>query len=260
MQFVVENAGNTCYIDSLIMGLFYPKEAYMTFLKTDVNNGMAIYLQEYITHNFLNKVKNEKSVLSTDIMMLRELCFQNGWKTEADEIYEQHDVNEFYAFLMGLLKGQMIEIKRTSVCESLPNKNDNGTIERIPFIPLSLINFKDIETVPVSKLIDNWMYENYVKIKRDEKIVSALNTYNIVNTPSILALSINRFDNFGNRNGTPVIIQKKIVINVQFDMVEQHYWVFQSAICHRGNNAKSGHYYSLIKCNNTFYIFGLASG
>lgn len=254
MQFIVENAGNTCYIDALIMGLFYQKEAHSTFLKTEVNNGMAIYLQEYIIHNFLNKVKNEKSVLTDDIMMLRELCIQNGWKIDTAEIYEQQDVAKFYSFLINLLKGQQVEIKRTSVCESM---SENGIIERIPLIPLSFPNLKDIDTIKVSEMIHSWMYENYTKRTdfEDTKTVSSLNTYNITNIPTVLPFSINRFDSFGKRNDTKVIIQKKIVINIQYEQLEKHYWIFQSAICHRGDSVKSGHYYTLLNCNGKYYIF-----
>ena len=46
--FIIENAINTCYIDSLLMGLLYKSSSINNILTNDIKNSIGIYLQEYI--------------------------------------------------------------------------------------------------------------------------------------------------------------------------------------------------------------------
>ena len=64
--FIVENVGNTWYIDLL-------SHLDNLFNKTLKNtNALVIYLQEYIKDKF---VRNNKSIYRDDIEMIRLLCF-----------------------------------------------------------------------------------------------------------------------------------------------------------------------------------------
>ena len=78
--FIIENAGNTCYIDSLLMSLFYNPTHIDRLLNKEIKNTLGIYLQEYIKENFVNNIRNNKSVTYDDIEMIRALCFQIGWR------------------------------------------------------------------------------------------------------------------------------------------------------------------------------------
>lgn len=252
--FIVENAGNTCYIDSLLMGLFYDPSHIDELLNKNLKNTLAIYLQEYIKEKFMKLVRENKSVLCEDIEMIRMICFQLGWRkvsnstdqTIYDEEYmNQQDVNEFYAFLMEMFENEYIKIARNTISDGASEKMDTGVDEDIPFIPLSLPeNQTDIK---VSELLHNWLYDNVSDSKK-------LNTYFISNMPYLLGLSINRFNNQGSRIQTSVIIQKKITPH-NHDLIHSNKWEFQAAICHRGQTNRSGHYYTLISSNDKWYIF-----
>jgi len=192
--------------------------------------------------------------------LLRELLICNGWKmNEPDEHIEQQDVNEFFTFLMDIFEGPLLEIKRFTITEAKisSDENDEGTIEQIPFIPLTIPPNTELS---VKELTRRWMYENYVQVKRKidndtEILVQGLNTYRMMNSPNILSFSINRYNNEGKKNSSKLIINKKIRPQNNSDLLERHVWIFQAAICHKGNSLKEGHYYSLLYHNDHYYIF-----
>lgn len=244
--FIIENIGNTCYIDSLLMGLFYDPSKLDNLLNKNITNTLGIYVQEYIKENFVNLVRNNKSVLRSNIEMIKTLCFQLGWK-QYNEYTEQQDINEFYTFLMEILENEQIEIRRNNISE-----NSNNKIETIPFIPLSLSPIS--ENIKVSELLHNWLINNTASIKNNDIITKSPNSYYINNIPYLIALSINRFNNCGQKIETPVIIQKRISTNNQ-DIIHNTKWEFHAAICHKGVTSKSGHYYVLLVSKNIWYIF-----
>lgn len=232
--FIVENAGNTCYMDSLLMALFYVPSNIDMMLNKDIKNTMALYLQEYIKINFVNTVRDNKSVTADMIEMLRVLCVENGWKgLNDDEYIMQQDVNEFYTFIMNLFECTLIDIQR----ETITNQNPN---EILPFIPLSIP--EGITHITIKDMLHNWLYDN------------GLNN-NIVNIPNIIALSINRFRNNGTRINTDIIIQKKIVPTIKKMLMNNIEWIFHALICHKGETPKNGHYYSLLYNSTKWYLF-----
>ena len=50
--FIIENAINTCYIDSLLMGLLYKPSLIDNILNKDLKSSFGIYLQEYIKERY----------------------------------------------------------------------------------------------------------------------------------------------------------------------------------------------------------------
>jgi ubiquitin C-terminal hydrolase len=258
--FIIENAGNSCYIDALLVGLLFTPSHIDNLLKKDLTNTNSIYLQEYIKINFVNNIRENKSIFHDTIEMIRQLCLHNGWRknTTNDECMNQQDVNEFYTFLMQQFESGMIEIQRKTITEGLPDVSDNGPNEIIPFIPLSLS--ENQQSVSVKEMLNNWLYNNVLDMKRlvtnnQESIVKGLNTYKLANVPNIIALSINRFTNKNERITTDIIIQKKIFPSTDPLMFHSNEWVFHSAICHQGKSPKSGHYYSLLYSHDRWYIF-----
>jgi len=253
VPFIVENAGNTCYIDSLLMALFYNQTLIDRLLVKDTSDTMVIYLQEYIKEKFVNIVRKKNSVVAEDINMIRTLCFQLGWRNTGnldDEYINQQDVNEFYIFLMEMFQNEQIETVRKTILEGDTTANI-GNKERLPFIPLSL----PISDTPITikQMLHGWIYDNVIDFKKESEnpgnMIKGLNTHQITNTPYLIALSINRFTNSGVRINTNVIIQKKICVN-------DSDWTFHAAICHRGNSLKSGHYYTFLSTNTTsWYVF-----
>lgn len=239
-SFFVENAGNTCYIDSLLVALFYPFSSIDTLLQKDIANFNAIYLQEYIKIHMIDNMRENKSVSSDSMEMIRNLCFNNGWMYEAitsiDDYMEQQDVNEFFIFLMNMFDNEMIKIK-SNVMDSSNNKSVEQE-EIIPFIPFSIPEGKT--QISIKDLLHNNCFEN---------------TLHITNVPNIIAMSINRFTNEGTRNNINIDIQKKIKPFANRSMINNHEWIFHAAVCHKGETIKLGHYYTLLCINNKWYIF-----
>ncbi len=274
--FAIQNVGNTCYIDALLMSLFYTPSSIDILLNKDVTAEDAIYLQEYLKVHFVNQVRNNMSVTGDVMDMIRILCAHVGWRSDMidesdnEELYNQQDVNEFYTFLLEKFDGQLIDTKRRTLTGAIEDSDDFGHDEKIPFIPLSIPKTKpngdiNVKCITVKEMLHNWMYDNQSDMKRfvehdqlgkKEETVTGLNIYDIINNPNIIALSVNRFANLEKRDNTAVIIQKKISPFTNHMLPDRPEWSFHAAICHKGDSFRSGHYYALI-CHNdgNFYLF-----
>src|SRR3990172_8239455 len=153
--FVVENGVNTCYMDSLLMALFYSPSTNEFLLKKDLESNDHLLLQEYIKVHFVDQVRSGKSITSEIINMIRNLCFQSGWRSvdydsNPEEFFQQQDVNEFYNFIINIFNGPMIDIKRKTIFEA--SHDEEGKEESIPFIPLSL-PIDDKNEIKISTLL-----------------------------------------------------------------------------------------------------------
>ncbi len=277
--FIIPNIGNSCYIDSILMGLFFNSSSNCDYLlKTDLGDVNGIYLQEIIKCNFVDRVREFKSVDRETMEQIRFFCNELGWKKEnSEEILRQQDVSEFYMFLLEKLNGKQIKIQNETITEGIKSSDDIGNETDIPYIPLSLPLYPhdNIKSIKVRDMLDKWLYDNTKEVKRfvitenvkTEKMVKALDIKNIMNIPQIMALGINRFQNVadkeGNfkivRNNIDIFIQKKISPFKNQNELNRREWIFQAAICHKGDTLENGHYYCLIrddsKDNDYYYLF-----
>lgn len=258
--FVVENGYNTCYIDSLLMALFYtPSNIYFSMLDQDPKNMNFLYLQEMIKTNFVEPVRNDISVISDTVNEIRNYSFINGWKMDTpDELLDQQDVSEYYTFLLQNLNDQTIDVERVTITEGIQSKDDFGTTEKLPFITVCVSEF-DCET-NVKSLLLTWMNDNPVDVLREtidnnekvQKNIKGLNTYKLCNIPQVVPIFINRFHtNTSNKLNTKVDIKRKIKLIPDSDIR----WVIHSVICHTGDTIKCGHYYAILINNNKWYMF-----
>jgi ubiquitin C-terminal hydrolase len=172
---------------------------------------------------------------------------------------------------MEKFKGTRIKIQRETITEALKSNDDLGKETDLPYIPLGLPNLNNPnESVTVKKMLHDWMYDNLKEVTRCvitdkgkvNKSVPGLDVNHIVNSPSILALSINRFQNriengkiVIRRNSTGVDIQRKISPFHNKHTVNKHEWIFHAAVCHRGDTINSGHYYSILTRGEEYYVF-----
>lgn len=269
--FVVGNPGNTCYIDSLLMGLFFSPSTNDYLLRKDTADGLGLYLQEIIKIDFVDQVRNFKSVKGDTMDFIRGYCHQMGWKSNnPEELFNQQDVTEFYIFLMDKFEGTQIKFQRETFTEALKSDDDIGKETYIPYIPLAMPTDKKI--VKIRDMLNEWINDNVKEVKRfvitdngkEEKMVMGLDVKRIVNTAPIIAIGINRFQNIIDKNGefkiqrnnTDIIIQKKISPFHEYnDGLNKRDWIFHAAICHKGDTVESGHYYCLLRHNDKYYIF-----
>lgn len=263
--FVVENGLNTCYIDSLLMALFYKKCAFIDcMLINDPKNPEYIYLQEIIKLKFVDQVRRNISITADIVNEIRIYANICGWLQNRDnnEIFEQQDVNEFYTFLLNISNVPLIEIQRQTISEAPGSDNDIGNIEKIPFISLTVPH--DCSQTSIKELLSSWMNNNTVESVRREVIddtgntkvesVKALNIYKIINVPTFMGLSFNRFNNMGKRSLCTIDIQKKIKLHHISDDNEGLRWTIHALICHTGETPKGGHYYAVLLSNNNSWL------
>lgn len=272
--FQVPNIGNTCYISSLLVGLFYTPSSNDYILTNDITDVNGIYLQEIINQHFVRKIRESKSVSRDAMEQIRLYCSELGWKRDSpEEIFRQQDVNEFYMFLLEKLNGVQIKIQSETITEAMTSPDDIGNETDIPYIPLALPTDANIKEVHLKDMLNSWLSDNIKEVKRkikndygiiEEKTVSALDVKHITNIPPIIAVGINRFQNIKDENGlfklirnkTHVYIQKKISPFKNINSLNRREWDFHAAICHRGETPNSGHYYTLVKdMNDNFYMF-----
>lgn len=270
--FIIENGLNTCYIDSLLMALFYKPSTYLdSLLHSDPKNLNIIYLQEIIKNKFVDQVRKGGGVTADVMNEIRIYANVCGWLTsntnesnKYDEIFEQQDVNEFYTFLLDATNVPKIEIQRQTIYEAL-EKNDISEIESLPFINLTVPENKT--EISIKELLNDWMNCNTVEnVKREivnekgqkqKSLVKGLSIYKITNVPTFIGLSLNRFNNNVNcRIETKIDIQKKIKLHHVSDNSDGLKWKIHSIICHKGETPKNGHYYSVIfASDNTWLLF-----
>jgi ubiquitin C-terminal hydrolase len=270
--FRVPNIGNSCYIDSLLVALFYVPSDIRYLLTSDLTNPNGLYLQEAISKEFIDEMRAGKSIPKSTMEKIRLLCKELGWKNNnaTMEIQDQQDVNEFYIFLIENLKGVQIKIQTKLIAENaIETKDDLGKESDIPYIPLSLPMEEEIKSIKVNELLSHWLTGGTKEVNRkvrnedgsiEEKLVTALDINNITNLPQILPFVINRFQNVVDdgkfkfvRNDTNVYIQTKYC---PCENAKSRRWKFHAVVCHAGNTPNSGHYYCVIvNENDEYYIF-----
>jgi uncharacterized UBP type Zn finger protein len=250
--FVVENGFNTCYISSLLMGMFYTPSHFDGILHNEPKNDLFIYLQEIIKSKFVDHVRGATSVSAESMNEIRSFANMCGWLTP-DELVEQQDVNEFFSFLADESKLPPIDIQRGTLTEGISNKGDIGDIESLPFLNFTVP--EDMDEISVKELLNRWMNNNVVEVQRETineqgiktiENVKGLNIYRIMNVPLVVGISLNRFNNeVMKRIDCKIDIQKKIKLHHISDDSGLK-WKIHSIICHTGEDPKSGHYYAVI--------------
>lgn len=255
-MFIIENNENCSYIDTLLMSLFYSSSYINQLLNKDITNVNSLYLQECIKNKFISIIKKRKSVRDEHLNFIRYILLNNGWKT-FEELYNQQNIKEFYTFLINKLEGDFIEIQKKTISESTDNIYD--TVEKIPYIPLSfpkMENNIELTNIKLKDMLFNWMHDNVSSVQLlNGKEINVFHSYDIVNIPTYIGLSIDRFqDNV--KNNIQVDIQKKLRIYKNISPNNASYeWEFHSAICHVGDSLNKGHYYSLLADDHKWYIF-----
>lgn len=241
---VVENGINTCYIDSLLVAMFYKTSCMDDLLNIDPKDASAIYLQELIKTKFVDIIKKNYIVTSNIMNEIRNYAHISGWCESSTFIDEQEDVSEFYHFLINLFSAKYIELEKISLDES-----HKITKELLPFIPLNLekkdtsIRIKDL----FMRFLDNFCSDETNKVT---------SCYKLSSIPSYLSFVINRYDEGKKKIKCKIDIMDQLkffnVIDKTQDVLK---WKISSIICHSGSDPKSGHYYAYILVDGKWLKF-----
>jgi uncharacterized UBP type Zn finger protein len=232
---VIENGYNTCYIDALLVALFYKhNDSINMILESEPKRPDGFYLQELIKLKFVEPIKRNYSINSSIINEIRNYSIICGW-SDNEDIDGQKDCSEFYSFLSELfnikpIEFEILEIKNNTISENIKKI-------RLPFISLNLTQDDNIKNI-LSNWIDTQININNSKI---------FHCYKLSNIPQFIILYINRFNNDGTRNNYKLDIMKRIKFFGINDTTQNYLkWKIHSIICHTGKSIKSGHYYSVI--------------
>ncbi len=244
---VIENGYNTCYIDSLLVALFYKyNESLDSILYKEPNSPEGFYLQELIKVKFIDPVKRNFSIGSNIINEIRNYSIICGWSKD-ENITSQKKCIDFYNFISKLFNIEPLSFDILELKDGILN----NTIKKNEFsyINLNLTNDND----NIRNLLINWI-KNNITCNTSNSIIDC---YKLNNIPSYIVININRFDEKGNCNKYNLDIMKRIKF---FDINDnsQNYlkWKIHSVICYDGKNINNGHYYTLIYMgNNKWTIF-----
>ena len=111
-QIRVANAGNSCYIDSVLFAMFAipssPMDALLSkrFPNSDMNAGNKQELQRVVSKQFVSRLRGMMSVSVDMIANIRAQCRRCGWEYVGAPD-QQQDACEFFSFFFLALGGQV---------------------------------------------------------------------------------------------------------------------------------------------------------
>lgn len=265
---MIHNSGNTCYLDSLLIGMFLFDSKISKILNNQINNGNCKLLQDHIRDMIVPLIRNMKHVDNNIMIKFKQLCKLNGWST--NEFNEQQDVAHFYEWLAEKLNITPIKVQiETRTVEGEYDDDNISNITPMTYIPLSIDQENDKNNI--SDMLYNWINNNEIEVNRKVndrmKSVKGVSFYHFVNTPEIFTVAVNRFDRSG-RIDMSVNILKKIspytnYLHQPCNYNVLHYtkWQLHCIICHKGKTPYSGHYYTIVHQNfDNFYLYdGISS-
>jgi hypothetical protein len=174
MQFNIENAGNSCYIDSTLFSMFV-STGLGAMLDSKQFSGEGgddkRNLKELIVDHFLNPLKkclagqssgtSVECVTTKEAMIkIREMCRTLGWKN-TESVSSQQDAVEFFGFLGETLEVPKITKRRMTFHPGNTTPSDWGDDETLWVLPLPLCSVDsqhakiDLDWLLEKCLVDN---------------------------------------------------------------------------------------------------------
>jgi hypothetical protein len=110
-DFTIHNAGNSCYIDSVLTALFY-KKTFLDKLLDESDNELA----SFISTGILPIIRTGGEISAERIDIFRTLCHGKGWRaSDKEALIAQQDASEFFEFLWEQLDGPLIQLKKSTI-------------------------------------------------------------------------------------------------------------------------------------------------
>lgn len=244
LQCVVEEGYKTCYIDSLLAGLFYKNNQNLDILLNELpETSSAIYLQELIKENFVDPIRKHFSISKSNINEIKNYILIN-LKIENIDIFSQQDIGKFYKYLINLLGGDTLQFEIFELVE-----NNIKTINTA--LNLSYISLNPIQNTTIKELFINWL--NKYIIKDNNKFC-----YKLIKIPQYISFYINRYNNDGFKNDYEIDIMRKIKFFNNTDTTQKNItWKIHCIICNSSiDTLDNSHYYSIISdYRNNWIIF-----
>jgi len=238
----VENGYNTCYIDSLLICLFYRNNVSInSILENEPKIPEAYYLQELIKVKFVDQIKKNYSIFSETINEIRNYSVICGWLKDGN-IDSQQNCILYYDFLVNLLRINTIDF------EVFDFENNMISVDTyklsFPYIKLELNKDNNVKN-----LFINWINSNIILRN------SSTQCYKLMNIPQFIVFSVDRFSS-KNKNNSKLDIMKKIKFFGINDSSQSYLkWKIHGIICYDGDNYENGHYYALFVSGKKDWLF-----
>jgi len=211
---IIEDGGNTSYIDSILLYLFYNNQE---LLNNDPENNKYIYLQEIIKTKFIEPVKKNNVIFSNIMSEIQNYLFFFGFNNK--------NPIELFIFLFEKLNFEPIRISFI-----------NNTFETIKQ------NISHINLIADKDCTIKELYINFVQ--NNNEILDFKNNIEILNLPKQINFHIER------KCSCKVDILNIISLFVNDSIKEKEFkWKFNSLI-----GFSNGKYYSIIHENKKLYI------
>jgi hypothetical protein len=257
----ISNENNSCYIDSLLVGLFHFKNRviynmFFRIAKMEHKYAERIQAELYYIYKYINKSEDIENKQCNMIRKYLEkyyrflvsiddnnrIFFNNrdNWLTK------QIDIFELITYF-----DKIFHFKKNVRVRDGDNKYMKNMIQEIPSYYLIGKKKLDISTL-IPNRIDRYDFDsnNYYKNSKGKLIKYYEKEYNILKTNGILIIEIYR--NVGDENKLTTKIAYPNAIKIPGDNKELR---LRSIILHKGETVESGHYTALLKRKGKTYEY-----
>eukprot|EP00177_Eucheuma_denticulatum_P000652 GFKZ01001169.1.p1 GENE.GFKZ01001169.1~~GFKZ01001169.1.p1 ORF type:complete len:422 (-),score=40.90 GFKZ01001169.1:1506-2771(-) len=251
-----ENAGNTCYLDSVLISLFAEQDISDSLLTRTTDSEPHQTLRQTL-RIAVNHLRRGEAIPKSDIRSLRDALIKLRWYPGA----AQQDAAELYAFLLDHLDAPFLPLFNNLAHSGVPDVGDHApSTERLLWLDVKGIG--DLPTMlndyffgqvrkglrrgsghGVDALVMRSLIPSYTPIRETGEIVSARrDKFRYLTVP----LAINRFRARGNgKDRSPVHVRTALdatsYVNCFADDAK-YTLILRSVVCHIGSSISAGHY------------------
>jgi hypothetical protein len=262
-QYRIANAGNTCYLDSLLFALFAQINAFDYLLLKSVPNKDISVMQMHL-RLFVTRMRKSKAIMKHQVKALFTAMKKSGWSGRPGS---QEDVVELLAWFLAIFESPSLAMTESIYHGGETDMSSDERVAAERFLSLPIPDGKDLislEDLVQAYFFDNQLYgiKRAIEDKKDIemnawKMLRMLPFYCIENTDTssdshfrrmVLPIVLKRYTNKGKRQKRPVGIPHRFDIShlVSQDHPVSYYMELQSAVCHIGGSSIStGHYVAL---------------
>lgn len=119
----IESGHNSSYLTSVLISLFF-NNTYLEdmLLNKNTDDIKFVYLQELIKNEFINNIKNNKSIFSKSINKIRILSHFFGWLKE-EHLFEETNPKDYVNFLLCNFDAYSLNKNKNTVVDITVNNN-----------------------------------------------------------------------------------------------------------------------------------------
>ncbi|KNC79980.1 hypothetical protein SARC_07650, partial [Sphaeroforma arctica JP610] len=283
----MENVGNTCYLDSVLMAMFGTLTTFDSLLTRDMEDPRIRGLQHELL-TVVNRLRNGRLVTKEQMKRLLDVLHTLNWPTADGErnSYGQQDASELLITLLDRLGGPLLPMEYRMVHGAMDSSGDETLVkESILQVSVASVdgdNSCDRPTKLVDVLENHYFGEDVVDIEREVECdkmgdpikrtkVKALRTLHSLPFYDSQSVQCNSqhpqstqniiipicFKRYSNAGGIPRRLDRRVEIPTSLDfsqfvsaesMPPQTYTLeLMSLVCHQGQQMSSGHYRAYIR-------------